>query len=90
MNVIGAPLPERPLPGWRAPTTIGPTATASAWWRTRSITVHPTERTNWAVSAEGGLLGGNGNVGEETRYADAGWTSQLGSNMVNQLRLRVV
>ena len=40
-----------------------------------------------AVSAEGGLLGGNGNVGEETRYADAGWTSQLGSNMVNQLRL---
>jgi hypothetical protein len=40
-----------------------------------------------AVSPDGGLLGGNGNLGEETRFADAGWTSQLGSNMVNELRL---
>ena len=40
-----------------------------------------------AVSPDGGLLGGNGNVGEETRYANAGWTSQLGPNMVNELRL---
>jgi hypothetical protein len=39
-----------------------------------------------AVSPDGSLLGDNGNVGEETRYVDAGWTSQLGSNMVNQLR----
>ena len=39
-----------------------------------------------AVSADGGLLGGNGNVGEETRYANAGWTAELGSNKVNQLR----
>jgi len=40
-----------------------------------------------AVSPDGSLLGDNGNVGEETRFADAGWTSQLGSNVVNQLRL---
>ena len=40
-----------------------------------------------AVSPEGGLLGGNGNLGEEARYADAGWTSQPGSNVVNELRL---
>jgi len=40
-----------------------------------------------AVSPDGSLLGDNGNLGEETRYADAGWTSQLGSNVVNQLRL---
>jgi hypothetical protein len=39
-----------------------------------------------AVSPDGSLLGDNGNVGEETRFVDAGWTSQLGSNMVNQLR----
>ncbi|MGB7763038.1 MAG: TonB-dependent receptor [Bryobacteraceae bacterium] len=40
-----------------------------------------------AVSPDGGLLGGNGNVGEETRFADAGWTSQQGSSIVNELRL---
>ncbi|MGO9228757.1 MAG: TonB-dependent receptor domain-containing protein [Bryobacteraceae bacterium] len=40
-----------------------------------------------AVSPNGGLLGGNGNLSEETAFANAGWTSQLGSNMVNQLRL---
>ncbi len=40
-----------------------------------------------AVSPDGSLLGNNGNMGEETRYADAGWTSQLGPNVVNQLRL---
>ena len=40
-----------------------------------------------AVSPDGSLLGNNGNLGEETRFADAGWTSQLGSNVVNQLRL---
>jgi hypothetical protein len=39
-----------------------------------------------AVSSDGGLLGGNGNLAEDTRFANAGWTSALGSNMVNQLR----
>jgi hypothetical protein len=39
-----------------------------------------------AVSPDGSLLGNNGSVGEETRFANAGWTSQLGPNMVNQLR----
>jgi len=39
-----------------------------------------------AVSPDGSLLGDNGNVGEETRFANAGWTTQLGSNVVNQLR----
>jgi hypothetical protein len=40
-----------------------------------------------AVSPNGGLLGGNGNLAEDTRFANAGWTSTLGSNMVNQLRV---
>ena len=46
----------------------------------------PNGANSLAVSANGGLLGGNGNVGEETRFANAGWTSNLGSNIVNQLR----
>jgi len=37
------------------------------------------------VSPDGSLLGDNGNLGEEYRFANAGWTAELGSNVVNQL-----
>jgi len=40
-----------------------------------------------AVSPDGSVLADNGNLGEEMRFADAGWTTQMGSNVVNQLRL---
>ncbi len=38
------------------------------------------------VAANGGLLGANGNYGEETRYAKAGWTGILAAGIVNELR----
>ncbi|HLK68682.1 MAG TPA: carboxypeptidase regulatory-like domain-containing protein [Bryobacteraceae bacterium] len=38
------------------------------------------------VAPNGGLLGQNGNFGEETRYAKAGWTGILGAGIVNELR----
>ena len=40
-----------------------------------------------AVSPDGSLLADNGNAGEETRFADAGWTAQLKPNVVNQLHI---
>ena len=39
-----------------------------------------------AVAPDGSLLG-NGNLGEEFRFANAGWTSQISSGALNQLRV---
>jgi outer membrane receptor protein involved in Fe transport len=38
------------------------------------------------VAPNGGLLGGNGTYGEETRYAKAGWTGILAPGIVNEFR----